>query len=445
MTNERYGNGGEMSTQQDINIQKIIDPKKVKKLLNSFVLATGLGAIFISADGEYTIVPDDYEGICPFCKIVRGASEGIRRCSLSMTKAGKLAAQLGEPYISRCHAGLIEFSAPIMFKDIYLGSISCGPVLMWDWDEIAVQEFIKQTEDLPLNREALVVASRQIKVLSGRNVQAAAELLFIMANSIAESGMITLQQRKELNEQQAMLAEAIFEKKKIQEKIKILEAVNQKNKYPMEKERELLGRVRLGDRNGAREILNDLLGEIFFRTVGNTDIIKARILELVVVISRAAVEGGASLEKLLGLNYHFIEELYELKQFDEICQWLIKVLDIFMDTVYETRNIKNAKFLGDVLTYIRENYHRNLSLENVAQQVFISPFYLSHLFKEELGITFIEYLTRVRIETAKRLLKDPSETILSVSAQVGYEDAGYFSKVFKKVTNISPNQFRKSI
>lgn len=439
------GMGAEMSNQQNINIQEIIDPKKLKKLLNSFVLATGLGAIFISTDGEYTIVPDDYEGICPFCKIVRGDAEGIQRCSLSMTKAGKLAAQLGEPYISRCHAGLIEFSAPIMFKDIYLGSISCGPVLMWDWDEIAVQEFLKQTEDLQLNREALVVASRQIKVLSGRNVQAAAELLFIMANSIAESGMITLQQRKELNEQEAKLAEAIFEKKKVQEKIKILEATNQKNRYPMEKERELLGRVRLGDRNGAREILNDLLGEIFFKTAGNYDVIKARILELVVVISRAAVEGGASLEKLLGLNFHFIEELYEVKQFDDICQWLIKVLDIIMDTVYETRNIKNAKCLGDVLTYIRENFKRNLSLENVAQQVFISPFYLSHLFKEELGITFVEYLTRVRIEAAKQLLKNSSETILAVSAQVGYEDASYFSKVFKKVTNISPNQYRKSI
>ncbi len=428
-----------------IKLQDIIDPNELKRLLNSFILATGLGAIFISADGEYTIIPDEYEEMCPFCKIVRGCKEGVKRCTMSMLKAGEQAAQLGEPYISRCHAGLIEFSAPIMFKDYYMGSISCGPVLMWDWDEIAVQEFLNRTKDLNLNREALVVASQQVKVLSGRGVQAAAELLFIIANHIAESGMVTLQQRKELNEQQAKLAEAIFEKKRAEERIKILEAATQSTPYPMDKERELLGRVRLGDRTGAKEILNELLGAIFFKSGGNNEVIKARILELVVVISRAAVEGGASLEKLFGLNFRFIEELSDIHQFDDLCHWLVKVLDVFLDTVFETRNIKNAKSLGDALSFIRENYSRNLALENVAQQVYISPYYLSHLFKEELGITFVEYLTRVRMEAAKKLLKETTLSIVAIASEVGYEDASYFSKVFKKATGISPNQYRKGI
>ena len=428
-----------------IKIEDIIDIKELKSMLNWFVLATGLGAIFVNPEGEPIIVPDEYEGQCPFCKVIRSDPEGVKRCNQSMSYAGKLASQLGEPYIFRCHAGLIEFAAPVMFKDVYLGSISCGPVLMWEWDELALQEFLNLTQDLNINREALMVASRQVKMLSGRSVQAAAQLLFVMANHIARTGMLTLQQRKELNEQQARLAEAIFERKQAEETIKALESKVQTVAYPIEKEHDLLGKVKLGDRTGAKEILNEMLGDIFFRKAGNMDLIKARILELVVVISRAAVEGGASLEKLLGLNYDFISELSHMDNIDELCYWLVKVLDTFMDTVYETRNVRSARNLGEALKYIRENYNRNLTLENVAQQIYISPYYLSHMFREELGITFVEYLTMVRMEEAKKLLMDPSLSVVAVASQVGYEDASYFSKVFKKYVGVSPNRYRRNI
>lgn len=434
-----------MAELETFDLQEIIDIKELKRILNSFVLATGLGAIYVSANGESVVVPDAYEGTCPFCRIVREDPEGVRRCNESINKAGILAAQLGEPYITRCHAGLIEFAAPIMFNDVYLGSISCGPVLMWDWDEIAVQEFTNRTKDLNINKEALVVASRKIRVLSGRDVQAAADLLYIIANHLAKTGMLTLQQRKELSEQQAKLAELIFEKKRAEEKIQLLESRAKEFGYPLDKENELLSRVRMGERSGAKEILNDILSSIFLRSSGDVELIKARVLELVIVISRAAVEGGASLNKLLGLNYGFISELSTKTDFDDICVWIVKVLDIFIDTVYESRNIKNSRLLSDALSYIRENYHNNLSLDNVAQQVFISPYYLSHLFKEELGITFVEYLTRVRLEEAKKLLKEPNLSIEAVASEVGYDDASYFSKVFKKNMGISPNQYRKNV
>lgn len=97
------------------------------------------------------------------------------------------------------------------------------------------------------------------------------------------------------------------------------------------------------------------------------------------------------------------------------------------------------------MKYIRENYNRNLTLENVAQQIYISPYYLSHMFREELGITFVEYLTMVRMEEAKKLLMDPSLSVVAVASQVGYEDASYFSKVFKKYVGVSPNRYRRNI
>lgn len=200
----------------------------------------------------------------------------------------------------------------------------------------------------------------------------------------------------------------------------------------------------MGDRTGAKEILNELLGIVFLRSGGNMELIKARVLELIIVISRAAVEGGAQLDKLLGLNYSFVSSLSAIHQFEEVCSWTVKVLNTFLDTVYESRNIKNARLLSDALRYINENYNKKLTLESVAQHVYISPFYLSHMFKEELGFTFLEYLTKLRIEEAKKLLMEKDMTIIEVASEVGYEDAGYFSKVFKKCTGISPAQYRKN-
>jgi two-component system response regulator YesN len=67
------------------------------------------------------------------------------------------------------------------------------------------------------------------------------------------------------------------------------------------------------------------------------------------------------------------------------------------------------------------------------------------MFREELGITFVEYLTMVRMEEAKKLLMDPSLSVVAVASQVGYEDASYFSKVFKKYVGVSPNRYRRNI
>jgi two-component system response regulator YesN len=232
--------------------------------------------------------------------------------------------------------------------------------------------------------------------------------------------------------------------KRAQETIRLLESRTEENCYPVDKERELIGKVRIGDKTGAKKILNEILGAIFFQNAGDLEIMKARLMELVVLLSRAAVEGGGSLDKLLGLNYSFISELSSINKFEDLCRWIVKVLDAFLDSVYETKNIKNAKILSEAMNYIRRNYNNDLSLEKVAQNIYISPYYLSHLFKEELNITFVEYLTMVRVEEAKKLLSSPSMSILAIASEVGYEDASYFSKVFKKTTGLSPNQYRNA-
>lgn len=93
--------------------------------------------------------------------------------------------------------------------------------------------------------------------------------------------------------------------------------------------------------------------------------------------------------------------------------------------------------------YIRENYAEKLTLEQVAQQVYVTPAYLSRLFSEIDGMGFSDYLTRVRMEEAKRLLHTRRKKIYEIAEQVGYRDVKHFIRVFRKLEQCTPTEYRE--
>lgn len=93
--------------------------------------------------------------------------------------------------------------------------------------------------------------------------------------------------------------------------------------------------------------------------------------------------------------------------------------------------------------YIDEHYDQKISLEDVANHAYISPNYLSSLFKKEVGVNFIEYVTEIRMREAKKLLDDIQYSVVDVAKMVGYRDVGHFSGVFLKRYGVSPTAYRK--
>jgi YesN/AraC family two-component response regulator len=85
---------------------------------------------------------------------------------------------------------------------------------------------------------------------------------------------------------------------------------------------------------------------------------------------------------------------------------------------------------------------KKLTLEEVASCVYLSPSYFSKVFKTEMNCNFVTYLNRLRIEMSKKLLLDNNIDLVDISNIVGYEDQSYFSKIFKKMTGVSPGKFR---
>ncbi|MDG0809671.1 response regulator transcription factor [Cohnella rhizosphaerae] len=97
-----------------------------------------------------------------------------------------------------------------------------------------------------------------------------------------------------------------------------------------------------------------------------------------------------------------------------------------------------------VIRFIEQHYNKELTLQDIASQFYLSREYISRRFKQETGENLIDFLCRIRIDKAKLLLGNPLFKIAQVAEMVGYADEKYFSKVFKKLTGLSPNQFRKN-
>ena len=105
----------------------------------------------------------------------------------------------------------------------------------------------------------------------------------------------------------------------------------------------------------------------------------------------------------------------------------------------------NARYVSQAIELITARYIGGITIEEAAEKLNISASYLSRLFKQETGYTFVDYLTYYRIKRAVELLKDPSVKVYEVADLVGYSDARYFSQIFRKLTGVTPKEFRDSL
>lgn len=102
-----------------------------------------------------------------------------------------------------------------------------------------------------------------------------------------------------------------------------------------------------------------------------------------------------------------------------------------------------AAIVSTLMTFLNENYMRPISLATISKSIYLSPAYISKVFKEEMGESPINYLIKIRLSKARELLLDGKHSIKAVARSVGYEDVYYFSKLYKKYHNMSPSKIRK--
>ncbi|MDQ6422029.1 AraC family transcriptional regulator [Paenibacillus sp. LHD-117] len=120
-------------------------------------------------------------------------------------------------------------------------------------------------------------------------------------------------------------------------------------------------------------------------------------------------------------------------------------VELAIKRIREEREQRTWSVLDNAIMFIQDKFREELSLEDVAEHVHLNPYYFSKVFKQQTGETFIDFVTRLRIEKAKEMIRDGQFSLKEVCYMVGYKDPNYFSRVFKKVTGASPTEYRNQL
>ena len=214
--------------------------------------------------------------------------------------------------------------------------------------------------------------------------------------------------------------------------------------YPIDSERQLQQSIRAGDKEGSQRLLNVLLSGLYLACGNDLAKIKQHVHSLLVLMSRAAIDGGADVNDIFRLSQSYEPEIEKLRNLEELNRWLSMVLHRFINFVFDFNDIKHHNVIYQTTAYIKENLAEKLTLEDAAEHVSLSKSYFCRILKDELGYTFTEYVNHLRVERAKLYLRDSTMSIADIAYAVGFDDQSYFTRIFKKLTNVSPGQYRKS-
>lgn len=413
----------------------MIELKEITKLCKAYANSTKVPTFVINSFGKTVGLTDSEYAPPNFCRIIQESCRREEECCRTHLYGSYQAERFGEAYIFFCPYGLVHWIAPIMDEYQIVYSLVAGPVLMSSLENALIEEVLGKSGLTALEVQTLYHELDRTYYLPPNIVNDMARLLFAVASHLSRTSGNGLSEKQEFFQQQASIATVMQTIKNEEQK---------KNFYPLEKERDLIQKIRVGDKTGAQEVLNEIFGYLFFSQGNDLELIKTRVIELVVLLSRAAMEGGADNEVIFGLNYKFLREINNLETLDEIAFWLSKVMARFTDNVFNLTNVKNIDIIYKVVTYLRANYMKEISLEKAAKVANLSPSYFSKVFKDEMKCNFNVYLNNLRVENSKKFLLDDGIPLVDVAGIVGFQDQSYYTKVFKKIVGLSPGEFRKS-
>ena len=144
------------------------------------------------------------------------------------------------------------------------------------------------------------------------------------------------------------------------------------------------------------------------------------------------------------MDHSFMRSLWETQTLERLALLLQEIVERFCQSVFPTAVKGEKTAVSRTMRYVELHYAEHITLDMVAGNVYLSPSYLSSLFKKVLGFSFNEYLNTVRITEAKHRLSRGWDSVTEIAYAVGYESQSYFSKVFKRMTGMSPSEYQRA-
>ena len=214
--------------------------------------------------------------------------------------------------------------------------------------------------------------------------------------------------------------------------------------YPVETEKRLFELVEKGDYVGAGNAAGqyfDWMSDNFADSIMD---IRLKSLEFVLYAERLLyIKGGNRYEFKSRTDY--LPVVMGTDDLSELKTWFLNKIIEVTQKVENNRSEKSESLIEKAESFINKNYMKDISLDDISRYCNISSYYFSKLFKQETGENYVEYLSRVRIENAKKMLSDSEASIKEISYSVGFSDPNYFSRAFKKYEGVSPTEYKDAL
>jgi len=376
-----------------------LQEKLFQEIADAYIDRCRVGLCVVAPDG--TVLHD--RGACEGC-----AAASAQRCDEARAFAVSEGLRWGEPSVTPCPCGRLLWAVPLMLNAQVIGGLVAN----------AEEAQVLGGGEGP-RLDIARVCSDLRRLAEERNLTNAAAL--------------GVHRRSYHDEQQRAHAIHAF-KSGVHYSIREL--------Y-MREEPALLAAIRSGDRRAAREILNRLLMTVHYHARDRIDLVRSILLELVVTMSRTAVEAGGEPEQFLGMNYRSMVEVAEITSHEALTAWLREMLEGIMDAIERAWRQDPGFLIFEALDFMRRHCCEDLSRNDVAAAVHLSPSHFSALMARESGATFTEHLNRMRIDRAAEMLARTDKPIAAVALECGFRDQSYFTKVFKRYRSTTPWRYRR--
>jgi two-component system response regulator YesN len=210
------------------------------------------------------------------------------------------------------------------------------------------------------------------------------------------------------------------------------------------KEHNLSSAIKLGTEEEIEKVIDSIFKELTDIKVAFKDY-QIYLMEMLTTILKAARSSGVDMDKLVGVNENIFADFYSLKDIQQLLNWFKKISIQVMTHIVKDRNDTSTLLVQKAKKFVEDNYSEvDITINKVCEYLHISATYFSFIFKRETKTTFINYLTQVRMDAAKELLRVTSLKSFEIAEKVGYSEPNYFSYSFKKKFGLSPSEYRNS-
>jgi len=197
------------------------------------------------------------------------------------------------------------------------------------------------------------------------------------------------------------------------------------------------------NREGAYALLQEFFSSISETSAINTEKLQNLNYQIVILIFKITKQLRMNPDTILGDEYILYSEVNRLSSIKAMIVWFENVIDSCFTALKELLLHSSDSSIYKAKDIIDSNFSKDISLESVASQIYMSSEHFSREFKKIVGTTYINYLTNLRIEKARQFLTTTHLTITELTSLVGFNDTKYFSKVFKSYTGHTPSKYRK--